>query len=114
VSGGLIAAASTTTPSDKGANVVEGATGAEATADGTKANAEGKTSTAGSGGRWSASGTVYTFGFWFSFLIAALVLVAVVVCTVIKMARKSETPQSNDLVYNSLQDARQIYARMIK
>jgi len=62
----------------------------------------------------SAAGTIYTLGFWLALLFAALILLLVVIWALVKVASKNEEAENNDLVYKSLQDARQIYAKMTK
>jgi len=68
----------------------------------------------GSGGNSSVSALIYRLGFQLSLLFAGLMLLAVVIWAVIKMARKREPSQNGDVVYKSLQDAREIYGKMIK
>jgi flagellar biogenesis protein FliO len=62
----------------------------------------------------SASGTIYTLGFWLAVLFAALILLLVLIWTLVKVVSKNEQADNSDLVYKSLQDARQIYAKMTK
>jgi flagellar biogenesis protein FliO len=61
----------------------------------------------------SAAGTIYTLGFWLAVLFAALIFLLVVIWVLVKVVGKNEEADS-DPVYRSLQDARQIYAKMIK
>jgi hypothetical protein len=53
-------------------------------------------------------------GFWLVILFAALGLLAAAIWSVVKATHKDEGPKDGDVVYKSLQDARQIYGRMIK
>jgi flagellar biogenesis protein FliO len=78
--------------------------------------ADEKETQSGSGSaEGSASGTIYTFGFWLAVLFAALILVLVLIWVLVKVVGKNEEEANNtDLVYRSLQDARQIYAKMMK
>lgn len=62
----------------------------------------------------SASGAIYTLGFWLAVLFAALILLLVVIWVLVKVVGKNEQAENSDLVYKSLNDARQIYAKMIK
>ena len=77
--------------------------------------ADEKETRSGSGGaEGSASGTIYTFGFWLAVLFAALILLLVLIWVLVKVVGKNEEANNSDLVYKSLQDARQIYAKMMK
>ena len=82
-----------------------------AAASGTDENEKQRGAGTGDG---SASGTVYTFGLWLALLFAALILLLVLRWVLVKVVGKNEQADNNDLVYKSLQDARQIYAKMIK
>jgi len=77
--------------------------------------ADEKETRSGSGGaEGSSSGTIYTFGFWLAVLFAALILLLVLIWVLVKVVGKNEEANNTDLVYKSLQDARQIYAKMTK
>jgi di/tricarboxylate transporter len=52
-------------------------------------------------------GTIYTFGFWLAVLFAALILLLVLIWVLVKVVGKNEEANNTDLVYKSLQDARQ-------
>jgi hypothetical protein len=86
--------------------------GAESSAD---AAASDETRAASNDRGWSAQGTIYTFGFWLSIVFAMLAALAGIIWIVVRLVRKGETSDDNsELVYTNLQDARHIYARIIK
>jgi hypothetical protein len=62
----------------------------------------------------SGSGTIYTFGFWLALLFGALSSLLILIWVVVKVVGKNEEAENSDLIYKSLQDARQIYAKMMK
>ena len=62
----------------------------------------------------SPSATIYTLGFWLAVLFVALILLLVVIWVLVKVVGKNEEADNSDLVYKSLHDARQIYAKMMK
>jgi hypothetical protein len=78
------------------------------------ASTDKQTRAEGSGGNSSPRGMIYTLGFWLSILFAALALLSIAIWIVVKLTRKTEPSQNGDVIYKSLQDARQIYGRMIK
>ena len=53
-------------------------------------------------------------GFWLAVLFVALILLLVVIWVLVKVVGKNEEADNSDLVYKSLHDARQIYAKMMK
>ena len=86
--------------------------GAESSTD---AAASDETRAASNDRGWSVQGTIYTFGFWLSIVFAMLAALAGIIWIVVKLVRKSEPSENNsDLVYTNIQDARHIYARIIK
>jgi hypothetical protein len=87
-------------------------TGADSSRD---AAASDETRTASNDRGWSAQGTIYTFGFWLSIMFVMLATLAAIIWIVVRLVRKDEAADdSSDLVYTNLQDARHIYARIIK
>lgn len=62
----------------------------------------------------SASGTIYTFGSLLAVLFVALGSLLILIWVVVKVVGKNEQSKNTDLIYKSLQDARQIYAKMMK
>jgi hypothetical protein len=62
----------------------------------------------------SGEGNAYRLGFWFYVSLAAFLLLAIAICFVVKGLRKNEATQDSDLIYTNLEDARQIYGRIIK
>jgi len=75
---------------------------------------EKETRSGSRGADGSTSGTIYTFGFWLAVLFVALILLLVLIWVLVKVVGKNEGANNTDLVYKSLQDARQIYAKMMK
>jgi hypothetical protein len=72
-----------------------------------------QTSTANPNGNSSVRGGIFQLGIWLSILIAMLMLLPIVIWLVVKVVRRSETSQNGDMVYQNLQDARQIYVKII-
>jgi hypothetical protein len=109
----LIAAASTKSTVESSSEHSQNAAATESvtTADGT--DERGKQTGPGAADG-SASATIYTFGFWLAVLFAALILLAGVIWMVVKLVGKNEEAENSDLIYKSLRDARQIYAKMLK
>jgi hypothetical protein len=106
----LIAAASTT--STESSAVISQST-ANVAFSGTASTGEMPASRA-TGGGGSVSGTNNTVGFWLSVFSGGSILLAIVIWVVVKAARKNGADKNSDLIYKSLHDARQIYAKMMK
>ena len=86
----------------------------ESSTAGSSGTDEKQTGSGSGGADGSTSGTIYTFGFWLAVLFAALILLLVLIWILVKVVGKNEAANNTDLVYKSLQDARQIYAKMMK
>jgi hypothetical protein len=91
---------------------VESTAGVASSAD---AGTSDETRAASSERGWSAQGSIYTFGFWLSIVFVMLAALAGIIWIVVRLVRKDEAAgDSSDLVYTNLQDARHIYAKIIK
>jgi hypothetical protein len=62
----------------------------------------------------SVRSRVGTFEIWLPLLGLMLILLPVALWAIIKAVRKHETSQDGEVVYQNLQDARQIYGKIIK
>jgi hypothetical protein len=110
----LIAAASTTSNVESSGNTSQSAAAMESSAAGANGTDEKQTRSGSGDTDGSSSGTIYTFGFWLAVVFGAVILVFVVIWTIAKGVGKNEDAKNTDLIYKNLQDARQIYAKMMK
>jgi len=110
----LIAAASTTSRIESSSEYSQNSAAVESQTTAASGTDEREKQSGTGAADGSASGTIYTLGFWLAVLLAALILLLVVIWVLVKVVGKNEQVDNSDLVYKSLQDARQIYAKMVK
>jgi hypothetical protein len=110
----LIVAASTTSKVESSTDRSQSAAAMESSTAGASGTDEKQTRSVSGGADGSASGTISTFGFWLALLFAALSSLLILIWVVVKVVGKDEEAKNTDLIYKSLQDARQIYAKMMK
>jgi hypothetical protein len=110
----LIAGANTTSNVESSTDRSQSAAGMESSTTGASGTDEKQTPSGSRAADGSASGTIYTFGFWMALLFAALSSLLILIWVVVKVVGKNEEAENADLIYKSLQDARQIYAKMMK
>jgi hypothetical protein len=81
---------------------------------GSESSSDAAATNQSSDGKSSVRGGIFQLGIWLSLIFVMLMLLPIAIWAVVKAVRRSEASQSDEVVYQTLQDARHIYGKIIK